>query len=164
LIRIKPPIALVPGAEGGKSDAWRGRVGRKRMTPSVAAVGIYAGFMGLIAIWLTMIVGSWRGRLKVAIGDGGQIDLIRAMRGHANFTENVPLALILMVYMALAGAPAMAIHVMGIALTVARILHALHFSKPDQPRWQRAIGSGLTALVIVAGSLGAIGHSIAALL
>jgi len=134
------------------------------MTPSVAAIGLYAGLMGLIAIWLTMIVGSWRGRLKISIGDGGNVDLIRAMRGHANFTENVPLALILMVYMALAGAPAMAIHVRGVALTVGRVLHALHFSKPDQPRWQRGIGAGLTALVLVAGSLGAIGHSIAALL
>lgn len=134
------------------------------MTPAVAAVGIYAGLMGLIAIWLTMIVGSWRGRLKISIGDGGNVDMIRAMRGHANFTENVPLALILMVYMALAGAPAIAIHAMGVALTVGRVLHVLHFAKPGQPRWQRGIGSGLTALVIVAGSLGAIGHSIAALL
>jgi uncharacterized protein len=134
------------------------------MTPAVAAIGIYAGLMGLIAIWHGYIVGGWRRKLKVSIGDGGQIDLIRAMRGHANFAENVPLALILMTYMALAGAPALAIHILGVALTVGRVAHTLHFAKPGQPAWQRGVGAGLTALVLVAASLGAIGHSIAAML
>jgi hypothetical protein len=134
------------------------------MTPAVAAIGIYAGLMGLIAIWLSYIVGGWRRKLKVSIGDGGQIDLIRAMRGHANFTENVPLALILMTYMAIAGAPAIAIHILGIALTIGRVAHTLHFSQPGQPAWQRQVGAGLTALVLVAASLGAIGHSLAAMM
>jgi uncharacterized membrane protein YecN with MAPEG domain len=134
------------------------------MTPAVAAVGFYAGIMGLIAIWLGYIVGNWRRSTKVLIGDGGNIDLIRAMRGQANFVESVPLALILMVYMALAGAPASAIHIFGVALVVGRIAHGLHFSKAGQPGWQRSPGAGLTALVLLGGSLGAIGHSIAAML
>jgi uncharacterized protein len=134
------------------------------MTPAIAAVGIYAGIMGLIAIWLGYIVGNWRRATKVSIGDGGNIDLIRAMRGQANFVESVPLALILMVYMAMAGAPALAIHILGIALTIGRLIHGVHFSKPGQPAWQRSAGAGLTALVLLGASLGAIGHSIAAML
>ncbi len=132
------------------------------MTPAVAAVGIYAGIMGLIAIWLGVIVGGWRQKTGVSIGDGGNIDLVRAMRGQANFTETVPLTLIMMVYMALAGAPALAIHILGVLLVVGRIIHGLHFAKPGQPRWQRALGSGLSFLVLLAASLGALGHSIAA--
>lgn len=134
------------------------------MTPAIAAVGIYAGIMGFVAIWLGYIVGGWRTKLKISIGDGGNTDMIRAMRGHANFAEHVPLALILMICMALAGAPAMAIHAMGIALTAGRILHGLHFSKPNQPGWQRMAGAGLSQLVLLAGAVGAIGLSLAALM
>jgi len=134
------------------------------MNPALAAVGIYAGIMGLIAIWLTVIIGRWRAKTRVMVGDGGNIDLIRAMRGQANFVENVPLALILFLFMALAGAPAIAIHVLGVALTAGRIMHGLHFSAPDMPAWQRQGGSGLTLLVLLAASLGAIGHSIPAML
>jgi uncharacterized membrane protein YecN with MAPEG domain len=134
------------------------------MTPAIAAFGIYAGIMGLIAIWLGYIVGNWRRATKISIGDGGNIDLIRAMRGQANFTESVPLALILMVYMALAGAPALAIHILGVLLVIGRIVHGLHFSKAGQPSWQRSAGAGLTFLVLLGAALGAIGHSIAAML
>jgi uncharacterized protein len=134
------------------------------MTPAIAAVGFYAGIMGLIAIWLGYIVGTWRRATKVSIGDGGNIDLIRAMRGQANFVESVPLALILMVYMAMAGAPALAIHILGVALVIGRIVHGMHFSKPGQPGWQRSAGAGLTFLVLLGASLGAIGHSMAAML
>ncbi len=133
------------------------------MTPSIAAVGLYAGIMGLIAIWLGSIVGSWRAKLKISIGDGGNIDMIRAMRGQANFVEYVPLALILMIYMALAGAPAIAIHALGIALTAGRIFHGLHFAKAGQPGWQRGAGAGLSMLVVLAGAIGAIGHSLLAI-
>lgn len=120
--------------------------------------------MGLVAIWLGGIVGGWRRKTGISIGDGGNIDLVRAMRGQANFTESVPLTLILMVYMALAGAPALAIHILGVLLVIGRIIHGLHFAKPDQPGWQRALGSGLSFLVLLAASLGALGHSIAAYL
>ncbi len=133
------------------------------MTPAVAAVGIYAGLMGFIALWLATVVGGWRARLKISIGDGGNIDLVRAMRGQANFVEYVPLVLIMMIYMAIAGAPALAIHAMGIGLTAGRIFHGLHFAKPDQPRWLRAAGAGLTMLVLLVGALGAIGHSLVAM-
>jgi hypothetical protein len=130
------------------------------MTPAIAAVGLYAGLLGLIAIWLGFIVGNWRRKTGVLVGDGGNIDLIRAMRGQANFTETVPLTLILMIYMAIAGAPAIAIHILGILLVIARIVHGLHFSRADQPRWQRGMGSGLAFLVLLAAALGAIGHSL----
>jgi hypothetical protein len=134
------------------------------MTPSIAAVGLYCGIMALIAIWHGMIIGGWRRKLKISIGDGGNVDLTRAMRGHANFAENVPLALILLTYMALAGAPAVAIHVLGVMLTAGRLAHGLHFSKPGQPGWQRQAGAGLTLLVLLAGAVGAIGHSVMAML
>ena len=133
------------------------------MSPALAAVGLYAGILGLIAMWLMVVVSRWRVKTRVMIGDGGDPDLVRAMRGQANFVENVPLALVLFLFMAMAGAPAVAIHILGVALTVGRILHGLHFSGPDKPRWMRGAGASLSMLVLLVASLGAIGHAAVAL-
>ena len=46
---------------------------------------LYADLLGL----------SLHGRLNISVGDGGNRDLQVAVRRHANFTEWVPLALIL---------------------------------------------------------------------
>jgi hypothetical protein len=132
--------------------------------PRLAAVALYAGLAALIAIWLALHVGRVRGQVKVLIGDGGNPRLIRAMRGQANFVENVPLALILLLTMALLGTPAWVIHLFGIALTLGRVLHALHFTADAAPQWQRGAGAGLTLLVLLLGGLGMIGHAVAALL
>lgn len=131
---------------------------------SLAAVGLYAGIMGLIAIWLVAVVSRWRGRVKIFVGDGGNIDLIRAMRGQANFIENAPLALILMLVLALQGFPAPAIHALGVALTIGRVAHGVHFSGPDNPRWQRGLGATLSALVIAIASLATIAYAVMAMM
>lgn len=55
---------------------------------------LYAGLLGLISIGVAFPAGSLRGRLNVSVGDGGNRDLLLAMRRHANFTEWVPLALL----------------------------------------------------------------------
>jgi uncharacterized membrane protein YecN with MAPEG domain len=134
------------------------------MQTPIAAVALYAGLCGLISVWLIVVVSRWRGKTGIAIGDGGNLDLTRAMRGQANFTENAPLALILMLCMALLGAPAWVIHVFGIALVAGRVVHGLHFAAPGRPRWQRAAGATLTGLVVGFGSAGVVGHALWAML
>ncbi|NSX55800.1 MAPEG family protein [Parasulfitobacter algicola] len=124
------------------------------------AFSIYLGLSILILLWLAMNVGKVRGQQKISIGDGGNPHLIRAMRGQANFVELVPLALLGMLAMAALGAPAWAIHVLGVALTVGRILHGMHFVKQDAPGWQRTVGTMLTMLVLVLLALGLIAHAI----
>ena len=54
-----------------------------------------AGLLGLLAVALLSNVGRVRGKTKVFIGDGGNTELITAMRTQANFVENVPLGLLL---------------------------------------------------------------------
>lgn len=131
---------------------------------SIATASLYASILAVIGIWLGVIVSQWRGREKVSIGDGGKIDLIRAMRGQANFIETVPLVLILFFAMAFLGAPYWVIHLFGAPLVISRVLHGLHFSKPDQPRWQRAAGAGISGLVMLLAAIGVAGHAIFALM
>jgi uncharacterized membrane protein YecN with MAPEG domain len=130
------------------------------MIPAFYALGLYAGLLGLIWIWLTSNTGRKRGREKVSIGDGGNIHIIRAMRGHANFVESAPLALIILMMAAVIGTPVFVIHISGVMLVLGRFLHAYHFIQDDAPRWQRAAGMILTTLVIAVGSIGLIGHAV----
>ncbi|MBO0662615.1 MAPEG family protein [Jiella sp. MQZ9-1] len=125
-------------------------------TTGLAAVAIYAALNGGVLVWLTVQTGRVRARDKVMMGDGGNPRLIRAMRGHANAVEFIPITLITMTLAALLGAPALVLHVLGIMLTVGRVLHALHFTADDAPRWQRFSGTGLSLLAMAGAALAAL--------
>lgn len=126
----------------------------------LSAVAVYAGLNGLILIWLGANVGRVRKQEKVWMGDGGNLRVVRAMRGQANFVELAPMTLFLMALAALLGAPSLAIHALGVMLTLGRLLHAWHFVQDDAPGWQRGAGAGLSILALALASLGAIAHGV----
>jgi len=130
---------------------------------AVAAVALYAGLNGLLMLAMIGRTSMLRRRYKVYVGDGGVPHLLRAMRGHSNAAENVPVTMVLLLVAALLGAPALAIHILGIAFTVGRLLHAVHFMSERAPLWQRGIGFGLSFLVTLAAAIGAVGHALALL-
>ena len=113
-----------------------------------------SALVSLIASVLAYQAGSMRPKTGISIGDGGNVELLEKMRRHANFTESVPLALILMAAIEIDGASAGLIHGLGIALVVCRIAHpiGLHHDNISHPA--RAIGAGGTLLVtlIAAGT------------
>jgi uncharacterized membrane protein YecN with MAPEG domain len=127
---------------------------------AIAIVGLYAGLNTLILLWIAIATGQLRAKYKISIGDGGNLHMIRIMRGHANAVENVPMAIILMIIMGFLGAPIYVLHAFGIALTIGRFCHAIHFTKEDAPGWQRAAGASLSMLVLALGALGVIGHTV----
>ncbi len=61
-----------------------------------------AGAAALINIWLGVRIGQVRQAEKISIGDGGNEKLTARMRAQANFIENVPLVLILIVLIEMA--------------------------------------------------------------
>jgi hypothetical protein len=129
------------------------------MTEQLQIFAIYVGLNGLILLWLMTEVGLVRASVKVSIGDGGNFELIRVMRGQANFVETVPYCLLILLVMALMGAPVWVIHLFALPLTVGRILHGLHFAGRG-PALFRGIGAGLTMLVLLVGSIGVILHAV----
>ncbi len=132
------------------------------MTPAsaVLVVAFYAGLNGLILVWLAVNVGRARARLKIGMGDGGHPEMVRAMRGQANFVEYVPFVLAQMTLMALIGTPAWVLHLFGIALTLGRLIHGWHFVQGDAPGWQRGAGAALTMTVLIGASFGLIAHAL----
>ncbi len=114
---------------------------------------LYAGLLGLMAIVLAFLAGRLRGSKEISIGDGGDPELLLAMRRHANFIEYVPLALVLIAIVELSGAPALAIHLLGGGLFVARIFHAVGLKADSMAGAPRAVGAVGTLLVVVVSSI-----------
>ena len=57
---------------------------------------ITAGLFGIVQVALSFSIISVRREEHISLGDGGNKLLERRIRGHGNFTENVPVALILL--------------------------------------------------------------------
>ena len=119
--------------------------------PFVAAA--YAALFGLLSAVLTARVIMNRVRSGIQAGDGGDASLARAIRAHANFAEQVPLALLLLVLVEGLGVGAPIVHALGATLVVARLANALGLSRSLGPTPPRQAGAALTLLMIVAASL-----------
>ncbi len=117
---------------------------------------LYAGILGLISIVLAVGVGNQRGKSGISIGLGDSDELLVASRRHGNFTEFVPLALILMGLLEMNGVGAMTTHIFGATLVIARICHPLGLRKDVMTHPLRAIGAGGTILLTVVMSIWAI--------
>jgi len=118
----------------------------------------YAGLLGLVLLGLSYNVVRLRRKHQVGIGTGDVPELARGIRAHANFCEYVPLALILLFGLALAGAaPIWALHGLGAALVIGRILHAIGLSRTAGASAARVWGTLLTWIVVLFSSGAAIG-------
>lgn len=122
--------------------------------PAIASLplpitAIYAAAMVAISIWLGFQVGSFRGKTGISILHGDNMELAEKIRRHGNFTENVPLALILMAIIELNGAGATLLHVLGIGLIAVRIAHPLGLHHDNMRHPLRAVGAGGTLLITV---------------
>lgn len=114
---------------------------------------LYAGLLGLLSIGLAFPAGSLRGKTGISIGDGGNTELLLAMRRHANFVEFVPLALILIGLLELSGVSGLPLHLMGGGLVVARVCHAVGIKADTIQSPLRGVGAGGTALITLVASV-----------
>lgn len=124
---------------------------------------LYAAVLALVFVGLSVRTLRLRRQLRVAIGDGNEPVLARAMRVHANFAEYVPLALLLIYLLEAGGAPPLAIHLLGAALLAGRLLHAWGVSQVREDFRFRVAGMALTFSAIVAAALALLYRSLAGL-
>lgn len=113
----------------------------------------YAAVLGLIFVALSVRTIRMRRRHRVAVGDGGNAELRRAMRVHANFAEYVPLALLLIFFVEHDGAGTLLVHALGIALLAGRLLHAWGVSQEPENFRYRVSGMVLTFGTIITAAL-----------
>lgn len=112
---------------------------------------LYAGLLGLLYMGLSWMVVKGRIGNRLPFGDGGNPDMVKRIRAHGNFAEYVPFALLLIFLVDTVQFQPLVIHLLGIALVVARILHAYGIYK-DKLR-ARVTGMGITILVFTVASV-----------
>ena len=109
---------------------------------------VYAGLLALLSVLLANYVLYIRLRAR-ALPDWQPK---AAERVQANFVENVPLALILLYLVEIAGAGAGFVHLCGVALVVLRLLHAYGLARYEGANYPRLVGAqGTFVLMSVLG-------------
>ncbi|HSM95783.1 MAG TPA: MAPEG family protein [Rhizomicrobium sp.] len=119
------------------------------------AFGFYAALNALVMLVLGVLVTRARVTYRVDIGDGGVPQVAGPLRAHANNTEYVPMALLLVWALASPlGGSIWLIHGVGGTLTLGRILHALGLSQSTGPSTLRLVGIMLTWISFIVGIVG----------
>jgi uncharacterized membrane protein YecN with MAPEG domain len=120
------------------------------MIPTI--VPVYAAIFAIMLVALSLRVARTRGNVRVAIGDGGNKLLLRAIRVQGNFTEYVPMALLLFLFVELQGWPRWLVHGLCLVLLAARLLHAYGIAQEPEDIRLRATGMATTSLLLVAAA------------
>lgn len=119
---------------------------------AVPITALYAGLLGLLAILLANQV--LYGRLRTGrIADWKPDTLLRVQ---ANFVEQVPMALIVLLVLELQGVQPMLIHTFGGLLVLLRLAHAWGLSRNPGATYPRLIGAQGTFLLVSIMSVAAI--------
>jgi uncharacterized membrane protein YecN with MAPEG domain len=116
--------------------------------PMPAIAAFYAGLIGLLLILFAFRVSFLRRRLKVALGDGGDESLRRAIRVHANAVEWALPILLLLTLAELNRASPLLLHICGIALVAGRVIHALGLSRTGKSSG-RFVGIVLNSIALI---------------
>ena len=114
------------------------------MIESIWITAIYAGTLALIAVVLANFVLFVRLRGNTR----PQWQHEAALRVQANFVENVPLAVVLLLIAELQGLPALFLHGCGITLVILRLLHAYGLGAFEGANYPRLIGAQGTFLLV----------------
>lgn len=116
-------------------------------------VATYAALLALLFVALSAQAILTRRRLQIAIGDGDQPQMLRAMRVHANFAEYTPIALIVIAAVEISGAASGLVHGLGAALLLGRCLHAFGVTQVKEDFRFRVSGMLLTLSTLIIASL-----------
>lgn len=121
-----------------------------RVTP------FYAAILGLLFFALSARTLRLRRKLRIAIGDAGNQQMLRAMRVHSNFAEYAPLTLLLIFMLESEGAHYALVHGLCICLVLGRVSHAYGVSRISEDYRYRVFGMAMTFTALVGSAAGVI--------
>lgn len=115
-------------------------------------VAVYFGFFYVLG---AIYVIRRRVQFLVAIGDGGQALLQKAIRAHGNLVEYVPMAIILLILCELKSANYDVIRVAALLLCIGRMVHFYGVSRPKEKLIFRQTGMFMTfgSLILLSSAL-----------
>jgi len=104
----------------------------------------YAALLAILFLVLSVRVITLRQESRVEFEHGGDLELRRRIRAHANFAEYVPLTLVLMGLAESMSPPDIVVHLCGLLLLGGRLLHAYGISRTPPVMRYRVYGMVLT--------------------
>lgn len=90
---------------------------------SIETTLLFTAAFGVLHVIFTLRVGLFRLKNKVSLGDGGDSQLHKLIRGQGNFTENVPIGLIIILLNELNGLAELSLSILAGTFLVARAIH-----------------------------------------
>lgn len=116
---------------------------------SLQAAALWIGLNIFLLIYVSARVGQARVKYKINLGDGGNPDMLKAIRTQANYVEYAWAALLGLFTLASLGVSAYVIHALGAAFLFARIAHLAGLGMGIWPAG-RSVGIALTMLTLLA--------------
>ena len=114
---------------------------------------VYAALLILMLPVLAGAVIARRRSRRIGLGDGGDKDLARWVRIHGNFAETAPFGIAALSGLALSGAGAAMVHVIGAGFLLGRVAHAQGLASAAGYSAGRSAGMVLTLATLIAAAL-----------
>ena len=118
-----------------------------------AITSLYAALLTAMLLVLSVRVIALRNRERVSIGTGQSESLLRATRVQGNFSEYVPIGLILMGLCEAQAVPGWQIHFFGALLLLGRISHFIGVSGAEKSLLPRIAGMIMTFTMLAVSAL-----------
>ena len=115
---------------------------------------MYGAVLAILFVALSVRTLRLRRRTRIAVGDGGNVELMRAMRVHANFAEYVPVTLLLIYMLESMTGISLLVHGLCVCLVAGRISHAYGVSQVSENFRYRVFGMSMTFTALVGAALG----------
>lgn len=115
----------------------------------IEITSLYTGILGLIFILCAINVIKFRYKSATGLGDGGDENLIKAIRIHGNFSEYIPIIILLMAFYEMNNGQAIALHFMGVVLILGRIAHAIGLTLSTGTNIYRQFGVLSTFIILI---------------
>ena len=114
---------------------------------------LFTGLLGLLFMFHTVRVILARRSSHINLGIGDSDALLRTVRIHGNFSEYVPLLILIMALLELSVVSETALYAFGTSVVVGRLLHFYGIYSPATPGIARIIGMVLTFIPLILGSV-----------
>jgi uncharacterized membrane protein YecN with MAPEG domain len=105
---------------------------------------MFAAILAFIFMFLSVRTLRLRRKFKIAVGDSGNPEMLRAVRAHGNFAEYVPLTLLLIYFVEQAQAQPWIVYALGSVLTLGRVSHSYGISQLNETLFFRVFGMACT--------------------
>ncbi len=119
----------------------------------IVITSFYIGCLSLLYLGLSVNVIRNRWKFRTSLGTGSEAQLEKSVRMHGNFSEYVPLIMLMMALLEFNKASDTIIHGCGATLLLGRLIHAYGISIKKVPNSYRTIGMIMTFTCMLGASI-----------